>query len=462
MRKDTKDAFLKSIYNDFHHLQDPENNLRFPSYDFVKSKILNLDENLFSIEKLGRSVEKREIYGVKFGNGPIKIMAWTQMHGDEPTATRAVIDFFYFIQNNRNKYKEVIDFIESTCSLLIIPMVNPDGAAHHTRENAWDIDLNRDALRLTAPESQILKKVFDNFQPKYSLNMHNQSKYYGCEDTLKHVELSFLATAPDKNRTLTLSRKRAISLINMIINEINSLENNEIPIGKYDDKFEPRAFGDNFQAKDSGLVLIESGFVPGDENEEKLRKLNFLSLLISCLFTNEISYSEEDLLNYNKLSSISEFYFDLIIRKATLNIGNDNFIADIGIKREMVWQGNSKYYYFGFISELGDLSTSKGFVEIDATDCIIKPVNTYGKSISDIEDVQKLNFKDLHKKGIGNIKLETLSLNRESTSLPVNILPLYDDWSPEKLSPATFLIQKIDTDETKYIVVNGVSFPVTL
>ncbi|MCX2742232.1 M14 family zinc carboxypeptidase [Mangrovivirga sp. M17] len=460
MEKDTKEKFLKTICNNFLNLQDADNYFRFPSYDFLIEKITSLDQNKFEVKKLGRSVELRDIFGIKFGRGPIKIMAWTQMHGDEPTATRAVLDFFYFIQNHPEEFDELIKYISEKCTMLFVPMVNPDGAEHHTRENAWDIDLNRDALRLTAPESKILKMIFDDFQPEYSLNMHNQSKYYGCESTGEHVELSFLATAPDKERSLTVSRKRAISLINKIVEKIGSLENQHIPMGKYDDKFEPRAFGDNFQAENSGLVLIESGYVPGDENEEKLRKLNFLSILITCLYTDDLDYNEKDLQKYNELPSISEFYFDVIVRNATLERDGQQFIADLGIKRERVWQGKSKYYYFGFISELGDLSTLKGFDEIDATNCLIKPVNTYSQSVPNIEDVKSLNFKELHKKGIASVKLDRLSLTKESTSMPLNILPLHEDWSPEKLSPATFLIQDLISGETKFIIVNGVYFPV--
>ncbi|MGH7782712.1 MAG: M14 family zinc carboxypeptidase, partial [Candidatus Binatia bacterium] len=53
------------------------------------------------VEEVGRSYQNREIYQAEFGNGPLKVFMWSQMHGDEPTATSALIDMLTFLQNNR-------------------------------------------------------------------------------------------------------------------------------------------------------------------------------------------------------------------------------------------------------------------------------------------------------------------------------------------------------------------------
>ena len=87
-------------------------NSLYESYDSYKEKsitdkrITNVDivkyfsgkkssEN-FSFEVAGKSLEGRSIYLVKIGNGATKVMAWSQMHGDEPTATMALLDLFNF------------------------------------------------------------------------------------------------------------------------------------------------------------------------------------------------------------------------------------------------------------------------------------------------------------------------------------------------------------------------------
>ena len=49
-------------------------------------------------ECVGTSVLGRPICSVKFGRGPRRILFWTQMHGNEPTATGAVFDLLNFLK----------------------------------------------------------------------------------------------------------------------------------------------------------------------------------------------------------------------------------------------------------------------------------------------------------------------------------------------------------------------------
>ena len=58
-----------------------------------------------------------------------------------------------------------------------IPMLNPDGAELFNRHNAIGIDINRDALRLQSPESQLLKKVRDSLDADFGFNLHDQSNF---------------------------------------------------------------------------------------------------------------------------------------------------------------------------------------------------------------------------------------------------------------------------------------------
>ncbi|HBR58699.1 MAG TPA: hypothetical protein DEA22_14720, partial [Blastocatellia bacterium] len=77
-------------------------------------------------EEVGKSTAGREIYRLQWGNGPLKIFLWSQMHGDEPTATSALIDLFAILQNNRGD--EWVKRIESAVTIRAVPMLNPDGA----------------------------------------------------------------------------------------------------------------------------------------------------------------------------------------------------------------------------------------------------------------------------------------------------------------------------------------------
>ena len=51
-----------------------------------------------SINELGKSAENRPIYSLKFGNGKTPILLWSQMHGNEPTATMALLDIFHLLE----------------------------------------------------------------------------------------------------------------------------------------------------------------------------------------------------------------------------------------------------------------------------------------------------------------------------------------------------------------------------
>ena len=50
-------------------------------------------KDVFEVSELGKTFEERPIHQVRYGQGPIRICAWSQMHGDEATATKALADF---------------------------------------------------------------------------------------------------------------------------------------------------------------------------------------------------------------------------------------------------------------------------------------------------------------------------------------------------------------------------------
>ena len=98
------------------------------------------------VAEVGRSVAGREIYQLEFGEGPERIFLWSQMHGDEPTATSALIDLFHYWQSNR--HDPVVAEMARRMTIRAVPMLNPDGAELFQRRNLQSIDINRDARRL--------------------------------------------------------------------------------------------------------------------------------------------------------------------------------------------------------------------------------------------------------------------------------------------------------------------------
>ena len=194
-------------------------------------------EKDFQVTFLGNSIEGRSISMISIGSGTTNVLLWSQMHGDETTATMAIFDIFNYLKVNKEVLKNI--------KLHFIPMLNPDGAEKFTRRNAIGIDINRDAIRLQSPESRILKSARDSLKANFGFNLHDQSKYYNAERTDKPATISYLAPAYNYEKSVNTTRSNAMK----IIVEMNDIIQKYAPgqVGRYSDDFEPRAFGDNIQ-----------------------------------------------------------------------------------------------------------------------------------------------------------------------------------------------------------------------
>ena len=158
--------FIKSLFNSY-----KESSL-FGRYIHTES-IINLlkDSKLKTyVDRIGTSVNNENIYSITIGSGSKKILMWSQMHGNESTTTKAIFD----ILNVLTASETLSNTILKSCTLKIIPILNPDGAKAYTRLNANQIDLNRDAQELSQPESKVLRAVFEDFKPDFCFNLHGQ------------------------------------------------------------------------------------------------------------------------------------------------------------------------------------------------------------------------------------------------------------------------------------------------
>ena len=121
------------------------------------------------------------------------------MHGDEPTATPALIDMFTVLQKNRDK--DWVKLIEEKLTIRAVPMLNPDGAELFIRRSLQGIDINRDALDLKTPEAQLLKRLRDEWQPEVGFNLHNQNALTAAGRTDKQAAISLLVVYGDEKKT---------------------------------------------------------------------------------------------------------------------------------------------------------------------------------------------------------------------------------------------------------------------
>lgn len=344
---------------------------RYITNSHIEKCLNKFPKSMVSI--LGHSVEEKPIYSLKFGNGPIKILMWSQMHGNESTTTKALFDCFnLFLSNN-----ELAQSILKNSTMVIVPILNPDGAEAYTRVNANKVDLNRDAQNLSQPESKILRMLYEDFKPQYCFNLHGQRTIFGAGDMKKSATLAFLSPSQDVERSLTSNRKVAME----IISEINKTMQCEIPngIARYDDGFNLNCVGDTFQSFGVPTLLYEAGHFPNDYEREKVRELVFSALLVALksIITENISL---DYIDYFKIPENKKTFFDIIVRNA--KIENDIELKNIAFQYEERLE-DDKVKFVAKVKSISKLDNHFGHKEIDAKgnrvsvskDKVLKPGN---------------------------------------------------------------------------------------
>ncbi len=260
---------------------------------------------------IGHSVLERPIEAFAFGYGEKRILMWSQMHGNESTTTRALLDLMKAVQLEIPEISRILEH----CSLMIVPMLNPDGALFYTRENANSIDLNRDALNRSQPESRTLLSVFDEFKPDYCFNLHDQRTIFGLGHPPKPALLSFLAPSMDEEKSIPDSRHDAMLLAQSMAAEVNQAWPGQI--GRYDDSFNPNCFGDHFQQQGVATVLLEAGFDSGDYARTHTREWVYKAMVAGLSYCSHEA-GEKNVDFYLGLPENRKVYCDLILEGAHL------------------------------------------------------------------------------------------------------------------------------------------------
>ena len=307
---------------------------------------------------IGHSVLGKPIYKYVFGMGKIKILMWSQMHGNESTTTKAVFDMLNFFELDNDFVHEIF----KRFTIYIVPILNPDGAELYTRENAKGIDLNRDALDLSQPESRILNELFNAFKPDFCYNLHDQRTIYGVGNSILPATVSFLAPAYDEAREFNVSRNAAVSVICKMNQELQKHIPNQV--GRFDDGFNPNCVGDSFQMCGVPTILFEAGHFPEDYDREETRKYIFIALLTSFKTISDNDIVDICIDEYIKIPLNNTRFLDIIYKNVKLNYDNSiittNFAAQYCEKLI-----NNKIVFSAYIEKIGDLDNYLGHTEYD-------------------------------------------------------------------------------------------------
>jgi hypothetical protein len=318
--------FLEAI---FKNCKEKSLHGKWVRFKNIEKLIKNHDSN-FKVLQLGSSENNVPIYSLKIGTGKKKILLWSQMHGNESTGTKALFDLFNFIST---KNSNEVAIILKECTLLFLPMLNPDGSEAYTRVNANKVDLNRDAVNKIAKESKLLRSVLEDFNPQFCFNLHDQRTIFGVEGTNKPATISFLAPSEEISRTVTKGR---IATMNVIV-AMNALLQKMIPnhVGRYTDEYYPTATGDNFQKLGYNTILIESGHYPNDYDREITRAYTFYAI-VQGLYHIAIEHSFTEHKDYFKIPNNVKSFYDVIHRYSNIKEDEAYQYEDLILENKLV------------------------------------------------------------------------------------------------------------------------------
>lgn len=323
----------------------------------ILDEITKNRQDLFVRHDIGQSFEGRPIRLVSCGSGAQTVLLWSQMHGDESTATMAIADMLNFFRQHSNEGPAKT--ILSSLRVLVLPMLNPDGAARFQRRTAQGIDMNRDALALRTPEARLLRSMQEQHKPNFGFNLHDQ-ELCTVGDARELTALAVLAPAFDEKKSDNEVRRKAKMVAATFVECLHRM----IPgkLARYDDSFEPRAFGDAMQRWGTSTILIESGHMRNDPDKHHIRRLNAVGILSTLCAIATGEYQKAALHAYESLPFNTKRAYDIIIRNVSLLYNNGTTTTvDLGIS----YQVDTHTEEPPMLVDIGDLHTFVGIREVN-------------------------------------------------------------------------------------------------
>lgn len=356
-------AELADIWDKEHGIKKFPSNIRHRDLLQYVEELKKLD---VKVNEVGRSAQGREIFQIEWGKGPKKVFMWSQMHGDEPTATPALFDMFTILQKNRDK--DWVKAIENSVTIRAVPMLNPDGAEVFQRRSSQGIDINRDARNLVTPEARLLKSLRNAWQPEIGFNLHNQQALTTAGFTNKQAAISFLVVFGDEAKTLTPGLERNRRLVVAMNQAISQFMPGHV--GRYGDEWTPSAFGDSFSEWGTPVILIETGALHG-KDEPFLVKMNFISFLTSMKLLADGGFSDFNPNDYELIpNNTSGRVVNFMFRNATVidRTKPTNPLTTTGDLAIVLERRRAEQLQPTRIRQVGPALTIAGLDEYDATE----------------------------------------------------------------------------------------------
>jgi len=146
------------------------------SYETMVQALKQLDQTeRVWVGSIGQSREGRAIPLVAihhpqtvFGQ-TARLLIIARQHGSEAAGTEAMMALIWYLaQSNSPADVELLRRL----TFAIVPMVNPDGAVKNDRHNGADVDLNRDWVSISQPETRAVEWAFRVWRPHAFIDCH--------------------------------------------------------------------------------------------------------------------------------------------------------------------------------------------------------------------------------------------------------------------------------------------------
>ena len=309
-----------------------------------------------------------QVFTYSWGDGPTKILIWSQMHGNEPSGTFALWNLM-----KRLKATEM-DALKQQISLIIIPILNPDGTEAFTRFNAQGIDLNRDAKRKSSPEMSAFFELIEKENPSWAFNLHDQRNIFNVKGSSKPASIAVLSPSVDKERTLNPIREDVMKLVAAIKPQLSKHVGDQL--SRFSDEFYPRATGDIMQSMGIRTLLIESGACPNDPMRNLAVEMNELILEKAFTHIAKATYEDADIAEYLNIVENDNKLFDLLLRNVTYK----GLVCDIGFLYSEELVAHTELKSTLLVSDIGDLDEYFGLKELDFQESVLPGSFERGKA----------------------------------------------------------------------------------
>ncbi|GAA4288108.1 M14 family zinc carboxypeptidase [Georgenia daeguensis] len=202
------------------------------TYDELVTFLKDQDarQDAMTLEVIGQTVKGRDIHLVKYLTDPDNptVLYITQQHGNEQLTTEATMEFIRSLGTGKNA-----GLLEGV-NILIVPMLNADGAMgdvdfsledylaagdrHLTRYNANEIDLNRDHVAQSQPETQALhSRVLAAHDIDYAVDLHHQGTDREADGRLVSGAILY-PTSPNVDPAVVEDSKRLGAVVHDAVN----------------------------------------------------------------------------------------------------------------------------------------------------------------------------------------------------------------------------------------------------